>query len=598
MIKELSVQNVRGLGNESFKIDLLPNKPALLIASNGFGKSSIAKAFSSLNRERIKLNDEDFHNGDSSLIPSLELLFHTDSGDISLKADNETNTISPYFDYYVIASNMHAKGIGKRYGNFTQVSASIIADDIILFDTVPDRIDFPYTFSEAKSKCAWLSKTLINLNQLFSNELFCKYFLDNEIISLIGNTNQIRQQEAIQSFKNRISSVIESMTKQKALEVIEQGEIRNLENITHLSSLATFLLEFDDTQEIYKKAMSFVLAIQISELFRENTIELKKYCLRKSFEYEKKRLTSIFSSFNTSWQNFTPKESKGRLVIEFPNLSYISNGQRDSLNFIASIEHAKRKLKKKNSILIIDEVFDYMDEANIVAAQYYISSMIDQYIEDGKSIYPIILTHLSAELFGGYIFGNKKKIQVKYLKETNCIVCDAMKKLLRERNDKGSSLKTPIECFLLHYNPNSINLRPQFRHVGLKETWGESNNFRNFTKEEIKKYLDISNTCSYDPSAVCCEIRVKIEELVYEKIGTTSNKLRFIDEFCSGTTEKLEFCESIGIKIPETFFLLGLIYNESLHWKDEEVFERKMSSRLKNMTIRNMISDLYKKKYF
>ena len=63
-IKSITIKNVRGIGEKTIELGMLPNKPSLLIAPNGSGKSSFAFAFQWLNRLKMKLNVDDAYNGD------------------------------------------------------------------------------------------------------------------------------------------------------------------------------------------------------------------------------------------------------------------------------------------------------------------------------------------------------------------------------------------------------------------------------------------------------------------------------------------------------------------------------------------------------
>lgn len=46
-------------------------------------------------------------------------------------------------------------------------------------------------------------------------------------------------------------------------------------------------------------------------------------------------------------------------------------------------------MTKDNNILIIDEVFDYLDDANMMAAQFYITDLIEQLKSAGKNIFQL-----------------------------------------------------------------------------------------------------------------------------------------------------------------------------------------------------------------
>lgn len=79
-------------------------------------------------------------------------------------------------------------------------------------------------------------------------------------------------------------------------------------------------------------------------------------------------------------RNFFKRE-KDALVVEFPHADEISNGQRDVLTFIIQLLKFQSTLRNgKKYLLIIDEVFDYLDDANIIAAQYYLSNLLKKMV--------------------------------------------------------------------------------------------------------------------------------------------------------------------------------------------------------------------------
>ena len=58
-ICSIKIENVRGIASKEFTIDLHPNKPAILVAPNGYGKTSVAVAFKSLRQSKLEIEDED-----------------------------------------------------------------------------------------------------------------------------------------------------------------------------------------------------------------------------------------------------------------------------------------------------------------------------------------------------------------------------------------------------------------------------------------------------------------------------------------------------------------------------------------------------------
>src|SRR5690606_9186585 len=122
---------------------------------------------------------------------------------------------------------------------------------------------------------------------------------------------------------------------------------------------------------------SYLVAIQLIKIYNSDRVIFKRYCERKEYEVDRQHYVSLFADLNSTWLEFKPKETQGSLILEFPKAHLISNGQRDVLSFMALLEKARKKFKKEKCILIVDEVFDYLDDANLVAVQYYTTQLID-----------------------------------------------------------------------------------------------------------------------------------------------------------------------------------------------------------------------------
>ena len=102
----------------------------------------------------------------------------------------------------------------------------------------------------------------------------------------------------------------------------------------------------------------------------------KKACKYLNYLNEKADYTKTIESFNPVKDRFDikPKVEGNSLIVKWPKAHEISNGQRDILTFITLLLKSKKSLKKKDCILIIDEIFDYMDDANLITFQYFIST--------------------------------------------------------------------------------------------------------------------------------------------------------------------------------------------------------------------------------
>ena len=328
----------------------------------------------------------------------------------------------------------------------------------------------------------------------------------------------------------------------------------------------------------------YLSAIQFIWLYNNNKNSFKKVYEYYCYQVKKEKIEGILSTFNSTWKNIKAKEERNQLVVKFPPAKDISNGQRDVLSFISMLFKAREKLTKSSNILIIDEVFDYLDDANLVAVQYYITKFIDEMKKEGKNIYPLILTHLDPSNFEIFAF---KGLKIYYLNKQQAQKSIHFEKLLRAR--KEDSIEEEVSKYLLHYHTEKINKRDDFRSLGLKETWGEGNNFKNYINEEVEKYLKDED---YDPFAVCCAVRVKIEENVYNRLNKEEDKVLFLGTH--ETRKKLNFAESKGVPSPEIYYLLGIIYNKGMHWEEDKDNVTPIVNALTNLAIKQMIKEVFK----
>ena len=80
MLKVIENENIKGIGQRKFELNIIPNKPSLLVAPNGFGKSSFATAFNSMNNSRIKLHDDDLHSEIATNLPKIAIEYEKPDG--------------------------------------------------------------------------------------------------------------------------------------------------------------------------------------------------------------------------------------------------------------------------------------------------------------------------------------------------------------------------------------------------------------------------------------------------------------------------------------------------------------------------------------
>lgn len=574
MIKIIEIENIKGIQSKRFVLDIYPNKPSLLVAPNGFGKSSLATGFKSMNNRRINLQEDDCYQGNLTNLPVIRIQYQKpDNSIVNLEATNSTNSISSEFDYFVINNNTKPRGIGSIYGRAT---ASLDIKDIILIDRIPDRIRFDYSYRDFQHKFGLNSKVLPNAIGALSNL---------PLMQKVSELYQHLQRANGDRISARINKIIDEINKQdgsvKALtDWITNNQLENLKQIEYLSTLGNLVHGFDLGYNSESK--SYLVAIQLIWLYNQNVDSFKNACLFNNYKLDKNEFDTTLNDFNSTWQNIRASENGGKLIVKFPEAIHISNGQRDILTFIAMLFKAKKELKKDANILIIDEVFDYLDDANLTAAQYYITNLIKDYVAKGKRIYPLILTHLNPQYFKNFAFSNQK---VYFLDKSTIAVNPSISALIRNR--EHPTIQNDVSKYLLHYDPGTINKRAEFRALGIRELWGEALNFNQYLKLEAQNYL---NNQPYDPFAVCGAVRVKIEEIAYNKLQSQQARDAFLA--VHKTRSKLEKAEEMGIVSPESHYLLGVIYNEGMHWKEHQDNVSPIAAKLENLVIKKLIRDV------
>lgn len=573
-IDSIEINNVKGIGNSLFKVELIPNKPTLIVAPNGFGKSSIAAAFASLNSKRLELHKDHYHRGNEALPPSLKLNCTMQDGAlVTSEANAQKNELATLFDIHVINSQLISKAKKLKISGSTVVTSAIEVQPVVLVKNIPSAAKFSYSYSKIKSEFGNGGKALPNISVLLTN-----YDLMGRIWTEIdfSKHGQVGFSKVIEAFKEKLNGV--SASRAIVLASIADADIQSVLSVPYVRGVYD---NIKATRTDLTSDLEYALAaLQIVDIYAEDKGAFKKAAEYAVYRAEKAAYEQTFASLKGTWKNIAPKETKDGLAIEFPKANQISNGERDIICFVAQLKKAKLKLRKESCILIIDEIFDYLDDANLVACQYYLTEMIAELKADGHQIFPLIMTHLNPGFFRNFTFSDQK---VCYLNRS-AAADKGVESVIIKRNEE--SIKDSISSHFLHYHYEEKDLSVEFSVLGLPAALQKSSLFSKHCEKHLQQYL--ANR-SYDPLAVCCAVRRKIEENVY---GNLSSACQTEFLLTHKTTPKLEFAQSKGVDVPEIYFLLGVIYNDALHLRGNQDNFSALGSKLSNLTIKHMISSL------
>lgn len=400
MLKVIEIENIKGIGHKRFALDIWPNKPSLLVAPNGFGKSSFAVAFNEMNSRRINLTEENYHQENPGLPPRIYIEYERpDLSIATLEATATTNTISSELDFFVINNPTKPIGVGSQFG---RASARLEIKDVVLVDRIPDNVSFSNQFRASQVRFGQNSRVLPNPNAALNNL---------KLVEKLSQNYQALERANCQRIQLRINASIDEINQQAGTadvltDWITVNRLNDFKQIDYLNTIGNLIHEFDVGYISETKA--YLVAIQLVWLYNNNPNNFKAACAYSNYQFYKQRFEHTLSTFNCTWKGIRTSKTGGQLVVKFPEAIHISNGQRDILTYISMLFRARQHLKKDANILIIDEVFDYLDDANLTAAQYYITTFIKDYKEEGKRLYPIILTHLNPNYFKNFAFNDQK----------------------------------------------------------------------------------------------------------------------------------------------------------------------------------------------
>ena len=92
LIQRIKIENIKGKSScEVSFTDLTANQPNIVVAPNGYGKSTIATAFKAAQHGKLKLDPRDIYQQDSDNHPKLEIELLGDHAGTYTASDTESN---------------------------------------------------------------------------------------------------------------------------------------------------------------------------------------------------------------------------------------------------------------------------------------------------------------------------------------------------------------------------------------------------------------------------------------------------------------------------------------------------------------------------
>lgn len=593
IIKKIRIENIKG--KREFEVsftDLTANQPNIIVAPNGYGKSTIAAAFKAIQHGKLKIDSRDLYQQNTDNHPKLEIELLGEHEGVYTASDIEGN-ITASISLGVINSPLYAKSTARRYGDRTAATADLRIEDIIVYERIPERCGINYSYSDIKRAYGDRGKLFLNIAEM----LLCHENIER-LLQIKDNLNKCISQTRIQaSFSRFLNACSEQGT---------VGEIKGaipLSGIEILRSNENIAALFDCIDEMIHKPREWMsidvvfTAIQLCRVIAHHYDNgerdvLKKVCTYLEYQTVRESVDRRLSDFNTTGRIIRTHSDHGKLVVRFERAEALSNGERDILSFIVNITKFEHMFRKVVGILIIDDVFDYLDGSSMLAVQYYLTELIKNCKEKRKVLFPIIFTHLDPVVFSNYYF-QKKKIHYISLSAPIEIGSDLVKMLrLRERTDIREEEKLEIEKYYIHFIDEEHTLNEELAQR-ISAGFSDSNIvFRSKLYAEIReKYL---SDVSYNPVMVIAGLRIRIEEILYRKLAVEDQEAYIAQH---KVINKINFAIEKDVEVPELYFLLQPLYNDGLHLRgnDDAVRGKIKSSYLKtnNLHIKRMIKMLF-----
>lgn len=578
-IDYIEIQYIKGKDNLKLEFDdFCANKPNILVAPNGFGKSTVTKAFLSIKPSKLELKRDDIYKNDISKKPCLKVKFAGNpSGEYI--ANDIKNDFYNTFDIKVINNAVVAKS------HYSTAGAELKIEPIEIYSSIPSKKEVGYSFSTIKEHIKCQGKILNNLSDVLNNVNNLVMLKDCKEDLLRSNINK-RAKSKIDHF---LSTIPSEGTANQIKEKISHISVETLLSESCIEKVYNIVSEFSNN-ELNTEINNVLNTIQIitwyginyqsDNSFLDKIIKYIKYIENRRVLDERLKL------FNTTGRDIKTEKDGNKVVVKFENSNNMSNGERDVLVFLTELFKFEITMKKNNAILIIDEIFDYLDGSNLLIAQYYLSCLIGSCKESQRTIFLLIFTHLDPNLFNNYYFSDKK---IHYLIDipNNCLHSNIVKIIQnRDTNDTNDFTSK----YLLHYHYDDKTIP---REV-LDNTDGNfpisSKQFQDKSFDEVQNYL-----CnrSYNPVLVIVGIRIKVEKIAYSFISSDK-----IEDFINThtTINKLLFAKEFA-ELPEELFLLQPLYNDVLHLNNNvNQTKNKLkacSLKLYNNSIKNIIKILF-----
>ena len=347
LIRSIKIENIKGKDSFEIKFDnLTANQPNIVVAPNGYGKSTITAAFKAALHGKLKLDPRDVYQQNPSNHPMLAIELIGEHAGTFVASDIESN-ISTNISLGVINSPLYAKSTTRHYAARTASTADLRIEDIVVCSSIPERHNLNYSYAQIKRDFGNHGKLFLNISEMLLN-----YGNIEKLLNIKEKLNKCISQQRIQESFNAFLAACPNRGT-----VVEIKCAISSDTISTLRSNANVATVFDCINDMSNKPTEWqpidvvFTAIQLCKIiswYYENGERdiLKKVHTYLEYNVIREIIDTRLRDFNTTGRTIRTREDHGKLIVSFERAPSLSNGERDILSFVVNITKFEYSFKK------------------------------------------------------------------------------------------------------------------------------------------------------------------------------------------------------------------------------------------------------------
>ncbi len=321
--------------------------PTIVVAPNGYGKSTIATAFEAAANGQMKVKEKDLYQCNANNHSKLEVELCGEYSGTYVSTDTEGN-ISRNITLCTINSPLYAKNTTRSFGRNVAATADLRVEPVIVYSQIPESCSLNYSYRNISSMHGNKKKLFVNISEMLTDY--------SNIAALLKINDclkkcciQTRIQEKFQSFLNSCS---ENGTAESIKNQISHDKINDIHKNSNIGMLMDCISNMNNKPVGWHDVDVIFTAIQLCDLFKSYFDQGENNILRKVYAFLSYKRTKVLIDeqldlFNTTGRTVKTHEDHGKLVINFDRALSMSNGERDILSFIANLTKFEVEFKKK-----------------------------------------------------------------------------------------------------------------------------------------------------------------------------------------------------------------------------------------------------------